>query len=192
MGRVISIGLFELLETARHNAQGLHDTGDPEYLHQLRVSVRGARALRKPLLTLYDPKEVSRLTTELAWLARLTNPTRDLDVLEEEFADYTKLVPSPSRVDLEPFERLMQKRRRATVAKVLTELESKRYRNVMKMWEAFAIEAEQPERRSKASGRRIVKEWASYYNTSHSLNAGNPGDYLWDRLWVNGGESRGG
>ncbi len=26
----------------------------------------------------------------------------------------------------------------------------------------------------------------------YSLNAGNPGDYLWDRLWVNGGESRGG
>ncbi len=26
----------------------------------------------------------------------------------------------------------------------------------------------------------------------YSLNAGNPGDYLWDRLWVNEGEIRGG
>ena len=158
-GRAIGIGMFELLETVRHNAVGLHDAGDPEYLHQLRVSVRGARALKKQLLTIYDKKEVERWSTELAWLARLTNPTRDLDVFAEHFADYSRMVPAQSRMDLEPFEQLMEDRRRSTVKEMLSGLDSKRYRNVMKVWERFAIEADRPLIRRKWPARRIAEVW---------------------------------
>jgi CHAD domain-containing protein len=59
---------------------------DPEYLHELRTSVRGTRSLLRLSVGLVPEDELTRFEAEFAWLGRLSAPLRDLDVSLLELA----------------------------------------------------------------------------------------------------------
>ncbi len=54
---------------------------DPEYLHQLRTSVRATRSVIEQAGHLMPTSTVDDFAAEFAWLGSLTSPVRDLDVL---------------------------------------------------------------------------------------------------------------
>lgn len=159
IGRVVGLCMAGARGTARINAGGLRASGDPEFLHQMRVSVRGARALLKSLGSMYDPRDVDRLASELAWLGGVTNPTRDLDVFYEMLPHYSEALTLEVRGDLEPFRQLLRDRRRLASQEVTDELNSKRYRTLMKEWKRFAAGAKREGRRPDRPSRRLAKAW---------------------------------
>jgi len=69
-----------------------HDPGtrlgsDAEYLHQMRVATRRARAFLRAARPLLDQEWADELRSELGWLGSALGPARDLDVLVDRMRD---------------------------------------------------------------------------------------------------------
>lgn len=62
------------------NVQGALETGDPEFIHQLRVALRRLRSA----LRVFKQPDQSMFTPELKWLAGTLGAARDWDVFIEE------------------------------------------------------------------------------------------------------------
>ncbi len=77
--------LRRLLDTVHANMEGALAGEDPEYLHQLRISVRRSRTVQRQLAPVFPPLELPGYRTEFNWLQRVTGEARDLDVYVEEF-----------------------------------------------------------------------------------------------------------
>ncbi|HET8949550.1 MAG TPA: CHAD domain-containing protein, partial [Solirubrobacteraceae bacterium] len=72
--------LGRLHEVAEANLPGTIDDLDPEFLHDLRVSIRRARSVLRELKDVHDPEARAHVRDELRWAQALTGPVRDLDV----------------------------------------------------------------------------------------------------------------
>jgi CHAD domain-containing protein len=81
-GRAALATVFEhLLVTMELHEDGVRKQLDPELLHDFRVAVRRTRSIER-LARRYLPPEMARLwEQEWQWLASVTGPPRDLDVL---------------------------------------------------------------------------------------------------------------
>ncbi len=77
--------LRRLLDTVHANMDGALAGEDPEYLHQLRISVRRSRTVQRQLAPVFPPLELPGYRTEFKWLQRATGEARDLDVHVQEF-----------------------------------------------------------------------------------------------------------
>lgn len=62
------------------NAAGTRADLDPEFLHDLRVATRRARAALRLYRGLIPARQATRLRRELSWIGRLLGEVRDLDV----------------------------------------------------------------------------------------------------------------
>ena len=69
------------LEQLQANDAGVLAGEDPEYLHQARVALRRLRSALRVFRGTFDPGFLEQALAELSWLARLTGPARDRDVL---------------------------------------------------------------------------------------------------------------
>ena len=69
------------LEQLQANEAGVVASADPEYLHQMRVALRRMRSALRVFGGAIDAEFAGHLRTELRWLARVTGPARDWDVL---------------------------------------------------------------------------------------------------------------
>jgi CHAD domain-containing protein len=94
--------LRELLGTIRANFDGALVGEDPEYLHQLRISVRRSRTVQRQLSGIFPELELPGFRAEFRWLQRVTGEARDLDVYVQEFEAMRAMVPEPMRSDLDP------------------------------------------------------------------------------------------
>ncbi len=171
MGDAFARALAEARATVRQNERGLRRSRDPEYLHQLRVTIRGARALTKPLRDIYGRSRVARLVDEWGWLARLTGPTRDLDVLAESLPRYARELSVEARTDLQPFVRVVEARREAALDELLEHLDSVRYRELLADWKDFTNKGALKGPATRGSAKRRIREWTwrRYRRTRASL-----------------------
>ena len=80
--RLALAAVFEhLLVTMELNEEGVREQLDPELLHDFRVATRRTRSIEQ-LARRFLPTEMTRLwEQEWKWLAAVTGPPRDLDVL---------------------------------------------------------------------------------------------------------------
>lgn len=111
---------------------GTREGADPEQLHQFRVAIRRLRSLLKNTDAFGDDGE--RLRTELKWLASVTSPVRDLDVLLERLPEDLAAVdddgPAAARPDDKSAEAIaaaLEDRRRRTRKPLEQALETDRY-----------------------------------------------------------------
>ena len=110
----------------RRTSPGAVEDLDPEFLHDLRVSIRRARAVLRELRGVLEPRERARLRDELKWAQALTGPVRDLDVQLLEW-------PAPAAgaaaraPELEPLRALLERRRARERAKLVRGLRSARF-----------------------------------------------------------------
>ena len=70
-----------LLDVLTANEPGVRADLDTEFLHDFRVALRRMRSLLGQLKHVFPPPVVEHFAEELSWMARLTGPARDLDVL---------------------------------------------------------------------------------------------------------------
>ena len=69
------------LEQLQANEAGVIESADPEYLHQFRVALRRLRSALRVFRKALEPGFVEVANRELKWVATLTGPARDWDVL---------------------------------------------------------------------------------------------------------------
>ena len=127
-----------LLAMVRYNERGLRQGDDPLYLHDFRVAVRRARSLLGQTCEVFPPKATRRFRRALAQLGRSTGSARDLDAFLLVQDDYRQRIPADHRSALHPFFAFLQQERREHYRTLVKTFETKRYRAVMREWEAFA------------------------------------------------------
>ncbi len=131
-----------LLAMVRYNEWGLRQGDDPLYLHDFRVALRRARSLLGQTRAIFPRKAVRRLRKDVAQLGRSTGRVRDLDALLLAQDAYRQRLPADSRSALQPFFAFLQQERRAHYRTLVKTFETKRYRAVIREWEAFANQPE--------------------------------------------------
>ena len=133
--------LGRLAEVAEANLAGTIDDVDPEFLHDLRVSIRRARSVLRELKDVHDPESRRHLRDELKWAQALTGPVRDLDVQLLEWPELSAHVGDVRAAELEPLRALLARRRDRERAKLVRGLRGKRFRATLRAWQALAAES---------------------------------------------------
>jgi CHAD domain-containing protein len=153
--------LDELARVAELNLPGALDDLDPEFLHDVRVSIRRARSVLRELDDVHDPGARAHLRRELKWAQALTGPVRDLDVQLLEWPELAAHVGDLRAGELEPLRALLERRRERERAALRRGLRGKRFRAALQAWHALAGEAEGPGGDAgrpiqQTAGRRIL------------------------------------
>ena len=131
-----------LLAMVRYNERGLRQGDDPLYLHDFRVAVRRARSLLGQTRKVFPLKATQRFRKDLAQLGRSTGSARDLDAFLLVQDAYRQRLPVDSRSALQPFSAFLQQERREHYRTLVKTFETKRYRAVIREWEAFVNQPE--------------------------------------------------
>jgi CHAD domain-containing protein len=127
--------LRRLLDTIRANTDGALTGEDPEFLHQLRISVRRSRTVQRQFARVFPSLELPGFRTEFKWLQRATGEARDLDVYVEDFEAMRELVPEGVRGDLDPLKQVLGHWRLAARGETGRALLSRRAVELLSDWE---------------------------------------------------------
>ena len=126
----------QLLDTMRRNEAGIREDIDSEFLHDFRVAIRRTRSGLTQLKGVLPPKVTETMKNELAYLGRITGPTRDLDVYLLYEENYLSRLPGVLREGLAGFFTEMADRRHREREKMIDALQSPRYRKFISGWQA--------------------------------------------------------
>jgi CHAD domain-containing protein len=127
--------LRALLEVIRGDLEGAQAGEDPEFLHQLRRSVRRSRTVQRQLQGVFPSLLLPGYRSEFRWLQTATAQARDLDVHLGGFEELRDLVPHPFREDLEPLRMILEHWRLAAHAEMVRALLSRRTTELLEDWE---------------------------------------------------------
>ncbi|HEY4139228.1 MAG TPA: CYTH and CHAD domain-containing protein [Casimicrobiaceae bacterium] len=83
-GEALAAIMRACLRQIEGNADGLLRADDPEWIHQMRIGTRRLRACLSLMSRLVTSEPLSRLITDVKWLASALGAARDLDVLALE------------------------------------------------------------------------------------------------------------
>jgi triphosphatase len=150
---VFTANLSSLLEQMRANQLGAAVGEDPEYLHQLRVSVRRLRAILSLYAGLLRKRRRKAVAREFQWLSRALGPARDADVFVADIWPPLReaLGEGPGTEALEKLWRRQQRRAAATAHRALA---SQRYRRLTRQLARWIAH---PPWRDDAGGQRRAR-----------------------------------
>ena len=126
-----------LLRVIRVNAANIEKDIDTEFIHDFRVAVRRTRAALGQIRSVFPAKTTERFKKDFAFVGKLTNELRDLDVYLLKEEAYKAKVAPVLRNDIEPLFDYLRKKRSEAFQKVIRGLKSKRYATILKDWETF-------------------------------------------------------
>jgi len=127
----------DLLDVMRVNEAHIEKDLDTEFLHDFRVAVRRKRSALGQIKAVFPTKTTARFKKDFAYVGKLSNELRDLDVYLLKEDTYKAKLPPVLRHDIDPlFDYLRQKRSKA-LQKVIRGLKAKKYAKIMQDWEAF-------------------------------------------------------
>ena len=132
--------LRALMAVIEANLDGAVADVDPEFLHDLRVSVRRSRAVQRQLKGVFPPVDLRRHRGEFRWLQQTTGELRDLDVQLEELDELRRSVGDPYAGDLAPVAAVLGERRAAAQERVARALRGRRARRGLADWTALLEE----------------------------------------------------
>ena len=131
----------ECIAQVETNAEAMLSSGDPEYLHQLRVGWRRLRSLLKLASLLVSPEKLAPLEQELEWVGATLGPARDYDVFATEtlpaLAAQFRGLPEIGRLRAR-----VARRRRGLRAAALELLVTTRFQQLLLALGAFFLELE--------------------------------------------------
>lgn len=121
----------------------LHDPGtrigkDPEALHDQRVAVRRLRALVCAFPAGFAARTRQHLEQELRWLGDCLGTVRDLDVQSLQLAKDAAAAPPGHRRGYEGYRRYLREEHERRRQAMLSDLDSKRYFDLLLQLERFA------------------------------------------------------
>jgi len=151
-------GLFHAM---RSNEPGIRKDLDTEHLHDLRVAVRRSRVLHRLFREEIRGSEFDRLTKGFKWLARVTGPTRDLDVQLHELDAQLRDLPEESNALL-PLVSILRERRRQAWEALVTALDSDSYAELVETAADLLDRPDHPTSRRLASAGPLLGSWAAH------------------------------
>ncbi len=133
--------LTQLAAIAEANVPGTIADLDTEFLHDLRVAVRRARAVLRELKGVQEPEQLAHVRAELKWIQAATGPVRDLDVQLLGWDELIAPLASGRAADLEPLWNLLERRRAREFARLRRSLRGARFAAALAAWRALATTA---------------------------------------------------
>lgn len=170
------------------NVEGTRVGDDPEFLHDLRVSVRRIRSLLGQLKGVFPEAVVARFAPRWKWVGEVTGPARDLDVHALELDALIARVPADQRGHLEPLRPFLAARREAAHAALVEALDGPAWRELVEDWQAFlraeaAARPTAPRARQPIAGvarQRIRKVYARVLREGRAITDDSPAEPVHD------------
>jgi len=150
MEDVIKSVLAESIASLLHHDPLVRTSGDPEAVHQARVSTRKLRSHLRTFGPLLDPEWTEPLRSELGWLAMGLGAVRDREVLLERLRERAKSLPAADLRSAGSLLHILEVEIDTLRKKLLAELGSMRYVDLLERLVAAAHspatlpEADQP------------------------------------------------
>ena len=155
--RVLRRCLHDALRCLSENERRVIESRAPHGLHDLRTVVRSSRGLLKVFRDALPGAAVDVLGADLAWLASITGPARDLDVQCARFADLIDTACPGRRDALAPMLDWLEAERRQAYARLVQALCSDRFRRLKRHWRALADETVATERTASETIARATR-----------------------------------
>ena len=162
-----------LLQIMKINEVYLEKDLDTEFLHDFRVATRRTRSALSQIKSVFPKNIAGRFNKDFAFVGKLSNQLRDLDVYLLKEDDFKAILPPVLRDDIAPLFDYLRKNRSKALQKVVRGLKSKKYTQIMQNWESFLDEPVQEaspapnanvpiitlaQKRTYKQYRRIVKD----------------------------------
>jgi len=129
-----------LLQIIRTNEVNIEKDLDTEIIHDFRVAVRRTRSALAQIQHVFSSRTTNRFKKDFAFIGKLTNELRDLDVyLLKEDSYKEKLTPLLSG-GIDPLFDYFREKRSKAFEKVIRGLKSKKYEKILNDWETFLNE----------------------------------------------------
>ena len=129
-----------LLQIMKINEANLEKDLDTEFLHDFRVAIRRTRAALDQIKSVFPKNIAGRFKKEFAFVGKLSNPLRDLDVYLLKEDAFKAILPPALRGDIDPLFDYLRENRSKALQKVIRGLKSKKYAQIMQNWESFLDE----------------------------------------------------
>jgi CHAD domain-containing protein len=129
--------LRALLQTIKINESNIKKDLNTEFLHDFRVAVRRTRTALGQIKSVFSQETTRKFKKNLAFVGKLTNQLRDLDVFLLKENTYKNSLPIALKDDISPLFEYLKKVRLNALQEVITQLESKKYLQIMQNWETF-------------------------------------------------------
>jgi CHAD domain-containing protein len=126
-----------LLHVIRINETNIEKDIDTEFLHDFRVAIRRTRSALGQIQYVFPAKTTDRFKKDFAFVGKLSNELRDLDVYLLNENTYKAMLPPVLRDDIDPLFDHLRKKRSKALQKVISGLKSKKYEKILKNWETF-------------------------------------------------------
>jgi CHAD domain-containing protein len=139
---------YHLARMVSHEV-GTREGGDPEELHDMRVSTRRLRAALRVFAPYYKKRVVQDHTRRLKRAARLLGAVRDLDVALLKARAYLESLPPEREHDLDPLIDAWETRREQAREQMLAYLDSERYKDLKEALGLFVTVEGRGARRAK-------------------------------------------
>lgn len=113
--------------------------GDPEAVHQARVSIRTLRSNLRTFSPLLDPEWTEPLRTELGWLGLALGAVRDREVLLERLRERAKSLPVNDQRAAMSLLTILESEIEELRGKLIVDLDSARYVDLIERLVAAAV-----------------------------------------------------
>ena len=132
-----------LLHVMRINEANIEKDIDTEFLHDFRVAIRRTRSALGQIKFVFPTNTTERFKKDFAFVGKLSNELRDLDVYLLNEDTYKGMLPPVLRDDIAPLFEYLHKKRSRALQKVIRSLKTKRYAGILDDWQAFLNEPPQ-------------------------------------------------
>ena len=126
-----------LLQIIRINEANIEKDLDTEFLHDYRVAIRRTRSALGQIKSVFSPEITRRFRKDFAFVGKLTNQLRDLDVFLLNEVNLKAMLPAVLRNDIEILFNFLREKRSNVFQKVLIGLDSQKYKRTLQDWEMF-------------------------------------------------------
>ncbi|MCK4793180.1 MAG: CHAD domain-containing protein [Desulfobacteraceae bacterium] len=132
-----------LLHIMRVNEAIIQKDLDTEFVHDFRVAIRRTRSALGQIQYVFPKKTTDRFKKNFAFLGKLSNELRDLDVYLLKEDAYKSKLPPVLRDDIHPLFDYLRRKRSKAFQKFIHGLKSKEYAKILKDWEEFLDKPQQ-------------------------------------------------
>lgn len=137
-GRVLPLVLGGYLEAFRDREAGVRADDDAEELHQFRVNLRRARSLMAVGRDVFPSEELVLLMALASWMANVTSPVRDLDVLLEDLPTLDGRVVPELADATDALDDALGRRRDESFDALIEAMDGERYPVLLRRWQAMS------------------------------------------------------
>ncbi len=149
--------LANLADSIEANLDGTIQDVDPEFLHELRVAVRRSRAVLGEAKRALPEELRQRYRDELAWLGQSTGTARDLDVQVMGWDELVRPLTAADPKGLAVVRAEIERQRAAAQRTLAKDLQSARFRRIMRGWHAALAAPLLVEEPLRPVGRHVVR-----------------------------------